>query len=439
MSTSPARNLPVALPLSVPRATALYIGALLGPGLLLLPGLAAEQAGPASIIAWVALLGLSAILAKVFTGLGQAVPGAAGAAGYAAAGLGRRAAAMTRWWFLAGVIAGAPIVCLIGAGYVTALTGGGPLLRGAVAAGLLLAVLGLAVGGARASALAQLLLVGLLIAVVVTAVAGSAHAARPGNWTPFAPHGWLSVGRAASTLMLSFVGWEAVAPLTGRLRAGQLSLVTGIAFAVTALLYLGLAVATVSCLGQGADLSVPLADLLQLAVGPAGRAIAAAAALILTAGSVNAYLSGAAEMLRELTAVSSQDNHNRPNGVGHLPRPSVNLFLGFIALAGLAVIAMSALRLADITVLVSIPTTMFLCVYLSCTLSATRLLAGKTRTAAAVAVLAVAGVLAFSGWTALLAAALIAAIAALISGQRKRPSAGAAMCGTPRRAAVGAS
>jgi amino acid efflux transporter len=412
MRTSPAQSLPPALPLSVPRATALYIGALLGPGLLLLPGLAAAQAGPASIIAWAGLLGLSAILAKVFTGLGQAVPGAAGAAGYAAAGLGRRAAAMTRWWFLAGVIAGAPIVCLIGAGYVTALTGGGPLLRGAVAAGLLLAVLGLAVGGARASALAQLLLVGLLIAVVVTAVAGSAHAARPGNWSPFAPHGWLSVGRAASTLMLSFVGWEAVAPLTGRLRAGQLSRVTGIAFAVTALLYLGLAVATVSCLGQGADLSVPLAGLLQLAVGPAGRAIAAAAALILTAGSVNAYLSGAAEMLRELTVVSSQDSRNRPNGAGRPPRSSVNLFLGFIALAGLALIALSALRLADIVVLVSVPTTMFLCVYLSCTLSATRLLAGKTRVAAAVAVLAVAGVLAFSGWTALLAAAVIAALAA---------------------------
>jgi amino acid efflux transporter len=429
MSTSPAQNLPLALPLSVPRATALYIGALLGPGLLLLPGLAAEQAGPASIIAWIALLGLSAILAKVFTGLGRAVPGAAGAAGYAAAALGRRAAAMTRWWFLAGVIAGAPIVCLIGAGYVTALTGGGPLLRGAVAAGLLLAVLGLAAGGAKASALAQLLLVGLLIAVVVTAVAGSAHAARPANWTPFAPHGWLSVGRAASILMLSFVGWEAVAPLTGRLRAGQLSRVTGIAFAVTAVLYLGLAVATVSCLGRGADLSVPLADLLQLAVGPAGRAIAAAAALILTAGSVNAYLSGAAEMLREPTAVPRQNSQNRPNGVARLPRPSVNVFLGFIALAGLALIALSALQLADITVLVAIPTTMFLCVYLSCTVSATRLLAGRTRAAAAVAVLAVLAVLAFSGWTALLAAAVIATAAALTAGAGQ-----AARC-TPGRCA----
>src|ERR1700757_2114924 len=139
MSTSPAQ----VLSLSVPRATALYIGALFGPGLLLLPGLAAQQAGPASIIAWVALLGLSAIFATVFAALGGKVPGAAGAAGYAAAGLGRRAAAMTRWWFLAGVIAGAPIVCLIGASYVTAMTGGGPGLRACVAAVLPPPVVGL--------------------------------------------------------------------------------------------------------------------------------------------------------------------------------------------------------------------------------------------------------------------------------------------------------
>src|SRR5260370_25901127 len=81
MSTSSART----LPLSVPRATALYIGALFGPGLLLLPGLAAEQAGPASVIAWIALLGLSAVFAVVFAALGKRLPRAAGAAGSAPA------------------------------------------------------------------------------------------------------------------------------------------------------------------------------------------------------------------------------------------------------------------------------------------------------------------------------------------------------------------
>jgi len=315
---------------------------------------------------------------------------------------------------------------------VTALTGGGPLARGAVAAGLLLAVLGLALGGVRASTMAQLLLVALLIVVVVTAVAGSSPAARPANWTPFAPHGWLSIGRAAATLMLSFVGWEAVAPLTGRLRAGQLSRVIGIAFTVTAVLYLGLAVATVSCLGRGANLTVPLADLLQLAIGPAGRAVGAAAALVLTVGSVNAYISGASEMLRELTAVPGQ---NGPNGPGHAPRLSAHALLGVIALVGLVLLGLSALRLADIVALVSVPTAMFLCVYLSCTAAATRILAGPARVAAAVAVLAVLAVLAFCGWQALLTVAVVAAVA-VYPALRGRPERGITPSGIGWQAAA---
>ena len=42
--------------LSVPRGAALYVGALIGPGVLLVPALAAQAAGPASIVAWTALL-----------------------------------------------------------------------------------------------------------------------------------------------------------------------------------------------------------------------------------------------------------------------------------------------------------------------------------------------------------------------------------------------
>src|SRR4051812_23369718 len=89
----------------------------------------------------------------------------------------------------------------------------------AIIAGLLLlVVLALAAGGLRSSATAQLLLVALLIVVVTVAVSGSARMARAANWAPFAPHGWAAVGHAAALLMLSFVGWEAVAPLTTRFR-----------------------------------------------------------------------------------------------------------------------------------------------------------------------------------------------------------------------------
>src|SRR5215475_529771 len=160
--------------LTTSRGAALYIGAILGPGLLLLPGLAAAEAGPASIIAWIALLGLSGLFAAVFSGLGRQVPSAGGVMGYVTAGLGARAGRATGWMFLAGVVGGAPIVCLIGASYVTDLTGGGQLTRAVVAAALLLTVIGLAAGGLRASTAAQLVLVSLLTGVVAVAVAGSA-------------------------------------------------------------------------------------------------------------------------------------------------------------------------------------------------------------------------------------------------------------------------
>ena len=64
--------------LSTRSATALYVGAVLGPGVLILPALAAEAAGPASVIAWVGLLALSAPLAITFAALGVRQPEAGG-------------------------------------------------------------------------------------------------------------------------------------------------------------------------------------------------------------------------------------------------------------------------------------------------------------------------------------------------------------------------
>src|SRR5215472_2941097 len=158
--------------LTTTRGAALYVGAILGPGLLLLPGLAAAEAGPASILAWIALLGLSGLFAAVFSALGRHITSAGGVMGYVTAGLGPRAGRATGWMFLAGVVGGAPIVCLIGASYVAALTGGGQLTRAAVASALLLTVIALAAGGLRASATAQLVLVSLLTGLVIVAVTG---------------------------------------------------------------------------------------------------------------------------------------------------------------------------------------------------------------------------------------------------------------------------
>jgi amino acid efflux transporter len=402
--SSPASPGPAGL--TTARGAALYIGALLGPGLLLLPGLAAAEAGPASVLAWAGLLILSGLFAVVFGSLGRRFPSAGGVIGYVRAGLGERASAIAGWSFLAGVIAGAPVVCLIGAGYITELTGGGRLGRALVGALLLLAVMALAARGLRASAAAQLLLVGLLLAVVVVAVAGSAGSSHAANWTPFAPHGWQAVGHAASTLMLSFVGWEAVAPLTTRFTdpSRQLPRVIGSALAVTSVLYLGLAVATVSVLGTGSVSSAPLAALLRDAAGPAGTAAAAVAAVVLTLGAVNAYVTGATEMAVELTRPGRARTAAEP-----ATRPAPRL-IAAIAASGLALISLYGLGLVSPAALVTIPTTLFLVVYLGCMVSAARVLRGPARLAAAPAAVIVAVVLAFCGLALLAALALILAV-----------------------------
>ena len=396
--------------LTTSRGAALYIGAILGPGLLLLPGLAAAEAGPASILAWIALLGLSGLFAAVFSALGRRNPSAGGVIGYVTAGLGPRAGRAIGWMFLAGVVGGAPIVCLIGAGYVTELTGGGQLARAAVAAALLLTVIGARRGGLRASATAQLVLVSLLTGVVVVAVAGSATAARAGNWTPFAPHGWLSVGSAAATLMFSFAGWEAVAPLTTRFAnpSRQLPRAVAIALAVTTALYLGLAVATISVLGPQAATDVPLAGLLSHAVGAAGPDVAAVAAVVLTLGATNAYINGAAAMAGQLAPAAPGSRRSAP----------MHRLLAAIAAAGLLLILGYGLRIVSTTDLVAVPTVLFLTVYLGAMVAAARVLRGPARLASLPAALAVTVMLVFCGW-----ALAIPAAVALAVGWRSRPGA----------------
>ena len=94
--------------LGLVQGTALYIAAVLGTGILVLPGLAAEAAGPASIVAVAAVLVLSIPLAGTFAALASRYPDPGGVASYVRRTLGDTAARMTGYWFFFGVCIGAP-------------------------------------------------------------------------------------------------------------------------------------------------------------------------------------------------------------------------------------------------------------------------------------------------------------------------------------------
>lgn len=395
--------------LGVSQGAALYVGSLIGPGVLLVPALAVQAAGPASVVAWAALLVLSAPLAVTFAALGVRLPVASGVAAYVRAGFGDLAGAVTGAWFLTAVLLGGPAVALIGGYYVAALTRSGTGLAVAVGLAMYAVVLGTNALGLRLSARFQLVLAALLTTVIAVAVAVALPARGGRNWTPFAPHGWWAVGTAANILVWLFVGWEAVAQLAGDFRdpARQLPRAMGVAFATVTVLYVGLAVATVG-VTSGSHSRVPLADLIGVGFGAAGRDATAALAVCLTMGTMNVYMGGAAKLTAALASSGSLPGWFAGGAERSIPRRP----LAALAVCGGALLGALVARLGSPEVLVRATSACFVAVYVAATASAVRVLRGPARVAAAVSLALVLVIAAFSSWYLLVPAlALVAATA----------------------------
>ena len=164
--------------LSVTQGVALMLGAVLGTGVLSLPGLAAEAAGPASLVAWGLLVLLSVPLAVTFAALGGRFPDGGGVSTYARRAFGARAATVVGWCFFFAVPVGAPPAAGFAGAYVADAAGGGRSTQLVTAGVLIVLVAAMNYAGIRVSATVQ-----LGVAAVLAAPARGRHArgaaARP--------------------------------------------------------------------------------------------------------------------------------------------------------------------------------------------------------------------------------------------------------------------
>ncbi|HEX4920524.1 MAG TPA: amino acid permease, partial [Candidatus Bathyarchaeia archaeon] len=76
------------------------MSSVLGSGVLVLPGLAAQIAGPASLVAWIGLSLVSYPLAYTFGSLSARKPESGGVYGFARESLGPRMANAVGWLFI---------------------------------------------------------------------------------------------------------------------------------------------------------------------------------------------------------------------------------------------------------------------------------------------------------------------------------------------------
>jgi amino acid efflux transporter len=386
--------------LTVATGTALYLGAVLGTGVIALPALAAAVAGPASLLAWLGLVVLSMPLAATFAALGARYPDAGGVSTYVREAFGPRAATVVGWCFYFAVPAGAPASALFAGAYVAQALGGGRGTVAVTAVALVAAVTVANAFGVRISGRLQLVLAGLLVGLLATAVIASLPHVRWEHLRPFAPHGWSAIVPAASLLVWSFAGWEAITHLAADFRrpARDLPRAAAVAVVLVGALYLAVAGATVLVLGPAAgSTEAPLAHLLGLGLGGSVPLFAAVAAVLLTFGAMNAYVAGAAKLGAALGRHGSLPGWlARGGSAGEVPRRSLAL------VAGLCVLVLTGVLAAGTgpTPLVMLTTGSFVLVYVLGMAAALRLLPRRSRAHwyARFSLVAVTGLLVAAGW-----------------------------------------
>ena len=278
--------------------------AVVGPGILTLPGAAAQIAGPLSLVALAVLLAISVPSAFAFVHIHRATASAEPAAGagiqhYVTTAFGPRAGRITAAWFYLGVPIGVPALALIGGAYVSAAVGGGRstqlIAAWAIAGIALLANL----RTRRSNGVLSLVLAVALVALIVGAAVISAPLWRVGNLEPVAPNGVLAILPASLTLMWVLTGWEASTNFVGLVRDPhrRLPRVIGITLVAVVFLYACVALPEILVLGPFAgNTSAPVAAVLHRSIGEPAAGVAAVLAAILALANSVAYLAS----LREL-------------------------------------------------------------------------------------------------------------------------------------------
>jgi len=386
--------------LSVRQGTALTLAAVLGPGVILLPTLALDAAGPASLLAWAALIAISVPLAATFAALGARHPDGGGVATYARLAFGERVSTMVGWAFFLAIPLGAPVAAGFAASYVAGAAGGGRTTEVTATAVMIAVVSVMNWMGIQVSAAVQLGIAAVIATLLLVAIVVSLPRVDTDHLTPFLTHGWSGVGAAAALLVWAFAGWEIVSSLSAEYRnpARDIGRATATTLVVVSVLYLGIAFVTVAVLGTGAG-RAPLADLLAGAFGEWARPLTTVIAVLLTIGAINSYFAGASRLGAALSITGAMPRWLGADvdGAVERRRPPRRALAVVAGLALAVTIGEGLLGLpTDATLLMTTGT--FALVYVVGTAAAVRLLPGGwPRVAAVVSLVASVGLVVLTG------------------------------------------
>ncbi|MGM0890336.1 MAG: APC family permease [Bacillota bacterium] len=235
--------------ISAPQGVALYVGAVLGSGILILPGMTGGIAGANALISWIIMILLSIPLACTFAFLSIDYPSAGGVATFANKAFGHYTGALVGWFFFIAGSIGQIIVSLTGGTYIV-FAFQLPHYVAYIIAGVLLIIsvmgnyFGLKTSGKMQLGIAALTLF-ILLATIFLAIPSIHYKNLIWNLGPS------SISPIAQCIMLifwSFFGWEAISSLAPEFknpRRKNILISTVGAIIIVGILYIGIAFAVI--------------------------------------------------------------------------------------------------------------------------------------------------------------------------------------------------
>lgn len=274
------------------------VGTMIGAGIFVLPGIVANNAGPAGMISFVIGGVVSLLTALSLSELATGMPKAGGSYYYVNRAMGSFFGSVVGWSMWAGLMFATAFYMLGFGQYLTFFYGNIPVAWSALGmAALLIAV---NYRGVKEAGVLQNLIVILLIGFILVFLAFGVFNIDWSVFRPFNPNGWGAVASTAATVYVSFIGFEVIATSAEEIKdPGRNLPLSMIASVLTPMIFYVLVMLVSTGVLPVAELAssyIPVADVASEYLGTIGALMMVIGALLATVSSANASILSAARV-----------------------------------------------------------------------------------------------------------------------------------------------
>ncbi|MFQ6057940.1 MAG: amino acid permease [Anaerolineae bacterium] len=277
--------------LGLAEALAIGLGTMIGAGIFVLSGIAAERAGPAAVFSYIVAGLICLPIAMIISELATGMPKAGGSYYFISRALGPLLGSIVgpgNWLGLTFATG----FYLIGFGQYLSYFLPVPTWMAVLVAGLFFIYLNYR--GAKVSGRIQNIIVVVLVATLLLFVGQGMFAVDPGLQRPFFPYGWGAAVATVGLIIVSFTGFEKVSTIAEEIkRPGRnlpLAIVGSVIIATSlyaSILFVATGILSYKTFGR---LEAPLVEAAYVFMGRVGIVAMSLAALLATASSANAAI-----------------------------------------------------------------------------------------------------------------------------------------------------